>query len=219
MLEQSDMLYEMCGGNRFILTENMRSDAKLFSFYTSLGDNLEEALARARKLFPATDRHAAYTLTMSHSRRMRINRIRNQQESLNGFHWEDPSKAWENTVLIKYTRNTAVERRKMVGNCPQDMYVWPGLQLIGAGHRCLKGMFFEVASVDEVFVELTNGLKLTHEQALKSLRLSYALTYASCQGLTLKGVVRLDTQSPNFTLKHLYVGISRATAANLVEVI
>jgi ATP-dependent exoDNAse (exonuclease V) alpha subunit len=99
------------------------------------------------------------------------------------------------------------------------MYLWPGIQLIGAGHRCLKGMFYEVAAVDDVHVELTNGLKLTHEQALKSLRLSYALTYASCQGLTLKGVVRLDTQSPNFTLKHLYVGISRATSASLVEVV
>ena len=83
----------------------------------------------------------------------------------------------------------------------------------------MKGMFYEVAAVDETYVELTNGLKLTHEQALTSLRLSYALTYASCHGLTLKGVVRLDTQSPNFTMKHLYVGISRATAANLVEVI
>ena len=101
MLQKSDVLYEMSGGNVLVLTENMRSDSRLFGFYTSLGDNLEEALARARKLFPATDRHAAYTLTMSHSKRMRINRIRNQQESLNGFHWEDPTKAWESTVLLK----------------------------------------------------------------------------------------------------------------------
>ena len=72
--------------------------------------------------------------------------------------------------------------------------------------------------MDEVFVWLNNGIKLTHEQALQSLRLSYALTYASCQGLTLHGVVRLDTQSSHFTLKHLYVGLSRAKAADLVEV-
>jgi hypothetical protein len=45
------------------------------------------------------------------------------------------------------------------------------------------------------------------------------LTYASCQGLTLPGRLRLETGSPNMTLRHLYVGVSRATAADLVEVI
>jgi hypothetical protein len=54
---------------------------------------------------------------------------------------------------------------------------------------------------------------------VRSLRLPYALTYASCQALTLKGVVRLETESSNMTLRHLYVGISRATAASLVEVV
>jgi hypothetical protein len=218
MLEQSDMIYDMCGGNRLVLTENMRSDAKLFGFYTSLGSNLEEALIRARKMFPVTNRPADYTLTMSHRNRMKINRLRNQQEALTGFRWDDATDAWTNTVFIRYPKSTMNERRNK-GNQPQDFILWPGLQLMGAGHRCLKGMFYEVASVDEAFVELTCGIKLTHEQALSSLRLRYAMTYASCQGLTLKGVVRLDTQSPNFTMKHLYVGISRATAANLVEVI
>jgi hypothetical protein len=107
------------------------------------------------------------------------------------------------------------------------MKLWPGLQLIGAGGRCLKGMFYMVAAVDEAKVELNTGLVrsacetlvLTHQQAFESLRLSYALTYASCQGLTLPGVVRLDTQSQHFTMKHLYVGLSRATAADLVEVL
>ena len=64
-----------------------------------------------------------------------------------------------------------------------------------------------------------SGLRLTHEHTSKSLRLAWAITYASCQGLTLRGVVRLETQSPNFTLRHLYVGISRATAAGLAEVV
>ena len=97
------------------------------------------------------------------------------------------------------------------------MWLWPGLQLIGAGGLCKKGLFYEVAEVDGNIV-LTCGLRLTHEQAARSLRLSYGLTFASCQGLTLQGVVRLETDSPNFTLKHLYVGVSRATAADLVEV-
>jgi hypothetical protein len=73
--------------------------------------------------------------------------------------------------------------------------------------------------LNEDYVELVGGLKLSLQETVKSLRLPYALTYASCQALTLKGVVRLETDSKNMTLRHLYVGISRATAAELVEVL
>jgi hypothetical protein len=198
-LQHSDMLWEMCGGHRLTLTENMRSDAKLFEAYTTLGDNLLGALQKARALFPVTDRPARYTLTISHKNRMRINRQRNMQEA-----------SWDG-IFLKAPKQTRG------GNQPQDMILWKGLQLIGAGHRCLKGLFYEVEEVTEEHVRLTSGL-LTHEQAVQSLRLSYALTYASCQGLTLPGVVRLDTKSSHFTLKHLYVGLSRATSADLVEV-
>ena len=211
-LERSQMLIEMCGGNRLILTENMRSDAKLFEAYTNLGDNLQEALAEARAMFPVTGRPARYTLTISHKNRMRINRLRNMEDA----------KSWD-SVFLKAPNQTRG------GNQPQDMILWKSLQLIGAGHRCLKGLFYEVAEIrsdvakevaanNGAIVKLTSGLVLTHEQAVQSLRLTYALTYASCQGLTLPGVVRLDTRSDHFTLKHLYVGLSRATAADLVEV-
>ena len=105
------------------------------------------------------------------------------------------------------------------GNKPQTMLVWPGVRLLGAGRKCLKGLFYEVKAVDEAFVELSCGLKLTHEDCFYSLRLCYSITYAACQGLTLPGVVRLETNSPNFTLRHLYVGISSATSAQLVEVV
>ena len=201
-LEYSDMLFEMCGGNRLILTENMRSDARLFEAYTNLGDNLQFALEKVRALFPMTSRPARYTLTISHKNRLRINRLRNMQDAA----------SWD-SIFLKAPKETRG------GNQPQDMILWKGLQLIGAGHRCLKGLFYEVEEVTEEAVRLTNGQVLSHEQAVQSLRLCYALTYASCQGLTLPGVVRLDTKSERFTLKHLYVGLSRATAADLVEVL
>ena len=191
----------MCGGNRLTLTENMRSDARLFEAYTNLGDNLQESLEKARVLFPVTSRPGRYTLTISHKNRMKINRIRNMQDAFG-----------KEGVLLKAPKETRG------GNQPQDMILWNGLQLIGAGHRCLKGLFYEVEEVNQEMVRLSNGLLLTHEQAVQSLRLCYALTYASCQGLTLPGVVRLDTQSSHFTMKHLYVGLSRATGADLVEV-
>jgi hypothetical protein len=203
-LENSDMLFEMCGGNRLTLTENMRSDARLFQAYTSLGDDLQAALQRARAMFPVTDRPARYTLTISHKTRMKINKLRNM---------EGAARTRQRCAFFEQLQPTS-----RGGNQPQDMILWQGLQLIGAGQRCLKGMFYEVEEVDDEMVKLTSGLMLTHEQAVQSLRLCYAITYASCQGLTLPGVVRLDTRSDHFTLKHLYVGLSRATAADLVEV-
>jgi hypothetical protein len=74
-----------------------------------------------------------------------------------------------------------------------------------------------VKAVTEEQVML-DDLTLTHEEAVRSLRLAYSLTFASCQGLTLPGRLRLETDSPHMTIRHLYVGISRATAADLVEV-
>ena len=50
------------------------------------------------------------------------------------------------------------------------------------------------------------------------LRLSHALTYAACQGLSLPGVRLLQTDSPHFGWKHLYVGSSRCTSSRLLEV-
>ena len=99
------------------------------------------------------------------------------------------------------------------------MWIWKGLRLIGARGKCAKGVFFEVESCDEDNVCLTSGEKLSHDEAVKCLRLSYAITYASSQGLTLPGIVRLDdTSNEHFSLRHLYVGSSRCTSCFLLEV-
>ena len=52
------------------------------------------------------------------------------------------------------------------------------------------------------------------------LRLTSALTYASIEGMTLPGVVRLhDGDHPRMDWRKLFVGLSRGTAANDVEVV
>ena len=57
-------------------------------------------------------------------------------------------------------------------------------------------------------------------ELLRSTRLCHAITYASCQGLTLRGRVWLcDTLNPHFSVKHLYVGASRCTGAELLSVL
>ena len=69
-------------------------------------------------------------------------------------------------------------------------------------------------------MHLEEGTALTYEQAKAWLRLSFAQTYASCQGSEFGGSLRLhDTAHPHFTRRHLFVGLSRARAADLVSVV
>ena len=75
-----------------------------------------------------------------------------------------------------------------------------------------------MAAVSENEVQLSTGVKLTAEQVVRQTRLAHALTYASVQGLTLPGRVRLECDSSNVRLRHLYVGCSRATRHDLLEV-
>ena len=100
------------------------------------------------------------------------------------------------------------------------MWIWKGLRLLGAGGRkCLKGVFYEIEECDNDVVKLKSGEELSHDECVKCLRLSGAITYSSCQGLTLPGIVRLeDTSNKHFTLRHLYVGISRCTSSKLLEI-
>ena len=207
-LTESDMICELSGGRRLILTENMRSDSVIFQFVTSLrpGDtnppNLQEALAQAYILFPATKQAADWTLTMSHARRHAINRERNTALR--------PKSAM-------YCRWKPKARRQT--DDPQSFWAWPGLKLIGAGGKVKRGILTQVVSCADDSVELDCGVTLCPEQLVRCVRPCHALTFAGCQGLTLPGRVRLETSSSHFTLRHLYVGCSRATSSALLEVV
>ena len=83
---------------------------------------------------------------------------------------------------------------------------------------CVRKVVYTVKDVHSDNITLTDGQQLDLQRASRCLHLSYAITYASVQGLTLQGVVRLHTRG-HFTLRHLYVGSSRATAAELLEVV
>jgi len=63
-------------------------------------------------------------------------------------------------------------------------------------------------------------LRLTHAEVSKTMRLTYALCYASIQGRTLKDrhILLLDTMHREyFTMRHLIVGVSRATHGQFVH--
>ena len=74
-----------------------------------------------------------------------------------------------------------------------------------------------VAEVEPDGVRLDNGMRLKNQELLRATRPSHAVTYASCQGLTLHNRVRLDLESCHLTLRHLYVGASWATSSELLE--
>ena len=205
-LERSRLLRELVGGARMELTQNHRSDEALFSFYTGLGigrapRELEEALADARARFPKRPGSPRYTLVLTHAARVTVNRLRNLEEKP------------ETAVLYRATRTRRGE------NQPQNMWVYPGQELVGAGGRVRKGLFVTVMAATPDELILDDGATLGAKEAVECLRLSHSITYAACQGLTLKGRVRLaETTHPAFSLKHLYVGSSRCTAASLLEV-
>ena len=150
----------------------------LFNFYTGLwldGVIFDEALRVARGLFPLKKAPVRFTLCISHAERKAVNRTANLRER----------RQHEATFL----------------KGPESFWTWPGQQLVGAGGACKKGIFYTIASVGE-YVLLETGERLTREAAGKCLRLCSALTFASVQGLTLPGSVRLMTRHPHFGKRH-----------------
>jgi hypothetical protein len=188
------------------LTECRRGDRRLFDFYSSLiagGSRFElplrECVAQANALF-VHNGPARWNLVISHRKRVQINREMNQAEA--------PRDA---ACLV-------VSGRPARGNGAQTMLLWPGIQLYGCvvmekrGIR--NGCLYTVESLDPaaetVKLEGVDG-ELSFDQAKTCLRLSYAQTYASCQGSEFGGSLRLwDCGHQFFTKRHLFVGLSRA---------
>ena len=105
---------------------------------------------------------------------------------------------------------------------PQDMWIWPGLHLIGAGksRKVLNGVLYIVERYTQEVIDIrphedfkAKPVQVSLREASDHLRLCYAAVYYSCQGLTLRDqhVMLLDTDHRFFTLRHLYVGASRVT--------
>ncbi|OLP81971.1 hypothetical protein AK812_SmicGene37419 [Symbiodinium microadriaticum] len=75
-------------------------------------------------------------------------------------------------------------------NKPQTMRFWLGLSLVTTSGRVRKGCCVTVREAGERIV-LDDGQSFTPAELLRSTRFCHAITYASCQGLTLRGRVWL----------------------------
>jgi hypothetical protein len=202
-LERSALLHTLAGGNRCTLTECRRGDRKLFDFYSSLipgGSRAElpvhACVAQAKAVFRSSA-PARWNLVISHRRRCAINAERNRAEAPPG------------AVLLE------VGGRRARGNGAQSMLLWPGIQLFGCTTAAAvrNGCLYTVESVDAQAQTLSlEGVgTMTFEQAKVHLRLSYAQTYASCQGTEFAESLCLwDCTHKHFSRRHIFVGLSRA---------
>ncbi len=210
--EESGLLHTLADGNKVVLTICRRSEASLFDFYSSLivggsrvGLQVAEAVRHARMCLTGGTQPARWYLVISHQRRLRINREYNNREA--------PPEA----VLLE------VKGKAAQGNAAQTMKLWPGLQLLGCVSAEKKGVrngcLYTVESVGEGRVQL-EGLPtaFTYEQTTLWLRLSYAQTYASCQGTEFTESLCLwDVSHQYFSMRHLFVGLSRAAQGAAVS--
>ena len=78
--------------------------------------------------------------------------------------------------------------------------------MIGAGGKVARGVLTEVVSC-------------TPDAVVRAVRPAHALVFKGCQGLTMKGRVRILTDSPHMDLKCLYVACSRTTRHDLRDVV
>ena len=86
-----------------------------------------------------------------------------------------------------------------------------------------NGQLYAVAGITETCVNLRvldseQQVALLREEGLKCLRPAHALCYYASQGRTLRGTVRLWGNPKRIQTTHLIVGLSRATAPELVDV-
>ncbi len=84
---------------------------------------------------------------------------------------------------------------------------------------------YKVVRIDETVHIAKKGrdteiAALSYDQVASLLRLSYAQTYASCQGTEFDDTLRLhDTSNKHFTLRHLFVAMSRAKRRDQIDIV
>jgi hypothetical protein len=177
-------------------------------------------------------------LCISHNHRMRINERQNKRVAPTGSDFLEWTGIW----------NSLVEETKwdLTGTTmqPQSMYIWAssdgqkldGILLIGCPRGCgkqlvVQGVVYCVMNIDETHVkvqmlpEYCNGCKdeevsIPREDMCTQLRLSHAMCYYTVQGRTIRDrhIVLLDTSHKWFSVRHLIVGLSRATHGDWLHI-
>ena len=216
--QQSQILRDMVKSLWVRLTTYRRGDDEfLFDFYHGLYESKEsvrEMVARARKSFPACS-DPDLVLCISHNKRILINKRMNE------------AKAPDNAVKV-----CATEEIQGTTCAPQDMLLWPQMELIGcprgraAKHSVVQGVvdtLLYVGALSVLRMKPEYGdeeIEVPIEEIPYLLRLTHAMCYYTVQGRTIKDrrIMLIDTDHPHFSRRALIVGLSRATHSNAVHV-
>ena len=203
-LEHSVALKRLCDGNRLTCTQCRRSDPELYAIYSGIPSlSVSEALRRLRELFPLTPALADWELCVSHKQRIALCLARNKLDA----------ESHDGPKLEVYLPRDGVR-----------VLLFKGVRLIGV--KTEKGIYngslyrVRFATAAAIWVEDLDGGKdvKLHISELDKVTLASALVYYSVQGRTLPGRVRLFTRGSRIDVRTLTVGVSRATAKDLVEV-
>ncbi len=87
------------------------------------------------------------------------------------------------------------------------------------GRKTRNGVSYVVESIGEDSI-VAGGIRLTFVHLASTMRLPWAQTYASCQGTEFEGSLAIhDSDNKHFTMRHLFVALSRANRVADVSVI
>lgn len=221
-LQGSALLHSLCDGNVLLMQECKRSDQELFGFYSSiiqggrrfsrpLANNIQEARGlfcrnRATGFIPGTWL-APTNLVISHKRRVRLNAECNDAESK--FHMD---------ARVLFKAEDYAEAKQ--ANHTQTAYFWPGMDVVAccaSSGKLKNGRRYKIQEIQDCTVTLEGDeepIVLTRAKLFQEVRLPYAITQQSAQGLTLEGLIAIwDTDHAFFDIAKLYVCTSRATSA------
>ena len=232
--EGSSLLHLLSGGVRLTLTECRRSEADLFEYYASLipgGSRFQVAMpllvAEARQRYSASkatgfipgSQLAPVNFVLSHRLREELNAQCNAADALGR----------DGVVQFRMTDFYAPEELAKLAkgeNHPQDALFWPGMVVVARtnSQKLKNALSYEIMAINKQLVTLRLKLdegashpevELKADKFFKAVRLGYALTYASIQGVTIHTLVALhDTSHTHFDRRKLFVGASRAVASD-----
>lgn len=219
-MEDSPFLAEL--GAKLELRVCRRSDERLYQLYSGLLDVLrrfggqrspafEDYLRMLKRSLPAVPGPSPINLVATHQHRLELNA--QLQE-----HYVPRTLGGAPKAVLSVAHPHPKQQ-----NPPQDMWLYPGLTLLGHGKvGGLRNQFvYEVLKVTKERTTLRSHsgqeYGIATERVADELRLPFARTYYAAQGLTFDRVRLWDVNHPYVGPKHLYVGLSRGRTAQGVD--
>ena len=197
-IENSALVWELAQGRLVHLTQCRRSDPSLFQLYTT-----PPSIEALKALLPYRGM-ARWNLTVSHRCRKRLNERKNRQ--------------------CRELDHICLEADKRFPQS-QKVYLAVGVPLVACKTWESEGItnasFWTVVALSPLRLESEAGKVIEFDPARcqEYFRLAHAMTYQVSQGRTLPGTVCLwEVGSSDCGAKHIRVGLSRATAAELVSI-